>query len=262
MSKYNPLTEFLMNQPEKERDITVSFDTLEKILGDILPRSAYSHRAWWGNEKNKNRSQAKAWLEAGWMVDSVNISKLRVRFIRMAGSPVSIKKTPIPTDKSITKTENRSIAQLSIKKKSEVGPEMKIVLVSCVKSKTNKPMPARELYTSPLFKKSSAYAEQIADRWFILSAKYGLLEPDRVIAPYEKTLNKMPVSERRSWASKVSEDLLIHLKPGDKIIFLAGIKYREFLIKPLEKAGCQISIPMEGLAFGQQLSWLKKQLDS
>ena len=57
MSKYSSLTDFLRNQPQELSDITVSFTTLENQIGDKLPESAYTYPAWWGNEKNKNRSQ-------------------------------------------------------------------------------------------------------------------------------------------------------------------------------------------------------------
>lgn len=137
-----------------------------------------------------------------------------------------------------------------------------VVLVSCVKSKRSQPSNVRDLYISTLFKGASAYAEVIGDRWFILSAKYGLLDPDQVIAPYEKTLNKMPVAERRAWAKEVFADLEPTVKPGDDVVFLAGARYRENLIDPLEQIGCSVSVPMEGLPFGKQLTWLKKQTNS
>ena len=136
-----------------------------------------------------------------------------------------------------------------------------IALVSCVKTKAAEPRPARSLYTSPLFTFASTYAEKISNQWYVLSAKYGLVDPDEVIAPYEKTLNKMPISERKAWAADVLESLKDFVAPGDEIIFLAGVRYRQDLIRQLESWGCTVSIPMEGLTFGQQLSWLKKQLD-
>lgn len=132
-----------------------------------------------------------------------------------------------------------------------------IALVACVKSKSAQPKPAKELYTSTLFKGTSAYAREVSDQWFILSAKYGLLKPDQIIAPYEKTLNTMPAAERRAWAQTVIRDLRKWVNPGDEIIFLAGKRYREYLIPSLERIGCRITIPMEGLTFGKQLSWLK-----
>ena len=136
----------------------------------------------------------------------------------------------------------------------------KVVLVSCVSKKDNKPCPAEDLYLSSWFKKASAYAKQIGDAWYILSAEHGLLSPSRMINPYDVTLNTMKSPERKSWARKVVEQLKPIFSPGDEVIFLAGTKYRENLIAPLEKNGIQISIPMEGLRIGEQMSWLKKQL--
>ena len=70
----------------------------------------------------------------------------------------------------------------------------------------------------------------------------------------------MGVGERKSWAKSVMSDLAKIVTPGDEVVFLAGVKYRENLIQPLEKMGCKISVPMEGLSFGNQLKWLKNQL--
>lgn len=136
----------------------------------------------------------------------------------------------------------------------------KVVLVSCVSKKDDKSRPAADLYQSHWFKKASAYAKQICDEWYILSAKYGLLQPTETISPYDITLNNMKSSDRKLWAQDVLEQLTNKINPGDEIIFLAGTKYRENLISPLNKIGVQISIPMEGLRIGEQMSWLKKQL--
>ena len=86
MSKYSPITEFLKNQPSDKRDLTVTYETLEKVLGFSLPKSAHTHRPWWANEKEGSHTQARAWMEAGWKVDSVDFSKLRVRFKRESSS--------------------------------------------------------------------------------------------------------------------------------------------------------------------------------
>src|SRR5258708_6886513 len=76
-------------------------------------------------------------------------------------------------------------------------------LVSCVGKKGAIATRARDLYTSDWFSKARAYVEVSRAPWFILSAEYGLLAPDEVIAPYEKTLNRMGVAERRGWAERV-----------------------------------------------------------
>ena len=136
----------------------------------------------------------------------------------------------------------------------------RIYLVSCVSQKQPSPAPARDLYTSSLFSKASAYADSTGQPWFILSAKYGLVHPDEVIAPYDLTLNTMPVAERRRWANGVLAQLAPHLKGIGAVTFLAGQRYREFLEAPLRSRGLAVSVPMEGLRIGEQLGWLTRQL--
>lgn len=58
------------------------------------------------------------------------------------------------------------------------------------------PAPARELYVSPLFKKASVYAEQTCDRWYVLSAKHGLVHPDVVLELYDMRLGSIPADRR------------------------------------------------------------------
>jgi len=136
----------------------------------------------------------------------------------------------------------------------------KIALVSCVSQKRSRPAPAQDLYISDLFRKASAYACLVADQWYILSAKYGLVPPDEIINPYNVTLKQLPAAERRAWASRVVADLRRVLKPGDHVVFLAGEAYRAGLIDAIRALGCTVEIPMEGLGIGQQLHWLKEHL--
>lgn len=131
-----------------------------------------------------------------------------------------------------------------------------IGLLSCVSKKRKAAVVAKDLYISPLFNKSRRYVEQLCDSWFILSAKYGLVDPEDVIAPYEETLNKKSQPERKKWAEKVWGRLQKRLKPNDTVTILAGEKYRANLLPYLEGLGCQINIPMKGLGIGRQLQWL------
>lgn len=131
-----------------------------------------------------------------------------------------------------------------------------IALVSCVSMKRPRAAAARDLYTSPWFRKASGYAEAVADGWYVLSAKYGLVDPGRVIEPYDETLNEMGSRERRAWAAGVLRQLEVVLRSGDKVIMLAGQRYREGLIGALRARGVQVSVPMEGLGIGEQLHWL------
>ena len=135
-----------------------------------------------------------------------------------------------------------------------------ICLVSCVKTKLNKTAAAKDLYTSALFTKNANYADAISDKWFILSAKHGLLDPEDVIDTYNETLSKVSVSARKEWSHKVYLQLLPLLKSGDSVIFLAGENYREHLVPLLENIRVNVQVPMRGLSFGNQLKWLNLKL--
>ena len=134
-------------------------------------------------------------------------------------------------------------------------------LISCVASKQSVPAPAQELYISALFTKARSYVKATGCAWFILSAEHGLLAPDQVIAPYEKTLNTMPIAARRIWSQRILQQLEAFIKPGDRVIFLAGTRYREFLAKGLAQRGVQVKTPLEGKRIGEQLQWLKEHTD-
>lgn len=114
---------------------------------------------------------------------------------------------------------------------------MKIILISCVSQKKHikegETLPAKNLYISTLFKKSWSYANKLdPDKIFILSAKYGLLAPEKPIEYYNETLLKCPASKQRKWA----ENILSQLKregcdlENDEFILLAGKTYYKYLL--------------------------------
>jgi len=131
-----------------------------------------------------------------------------------------------------------------------------IVLVSCAAHKRETPTRAGDLYTSPLFRKARAFAEAHGDRWYILSALHGLLEPERVIPPYNFTLAECSQREREQWAARVRDDLHRIVSPGSRIIILAGALYRAHLERDLPRSGYVVEVPMRGLGIGQQLRFL------
>lgn len=136
-----------------------------------------------------------------------------------------------------------------------------IGLISCVGKKRARTAEAKDLYDSPLFAKSREFVEQRCDCWFILSAKYGLVEPAEVIEPYEETLNTKSRTERDEWACRVWAALRQRLRPDDHVTILAGERYRESLVPHMTKYGCGVNVPMQGLGIGRQLQWLSRQLE-
>lgn len=138
------------------------------------------------------------------------------------------------------------------------GGEGTVYLVSCVSVKGAEPTEARSLYVSDWFKKARSLVERSGAAWFILSAEHGLVHPMTVIAPYERTLNTMSVHERRAWASRVIERMNLELPRAERIVVLAGRRYREFLMEHLRSVCSDIQVPLEGLGIGEQLGWLSR----
>jgi hypothetical protein len=145
----------------------------------------------------------------------------------------------------------------------------RIVLVSCGMRKRREPAEAQRLYTSELFEKSAAYARASFDRWFILSAAHGLVLPDTMLEPYDRSIAELTVPEQEAWARQVAGDLR-RLQPGTvatrgprlgaagaetTITLLAGRAYAEPLM-PL----IVVAQPLRGMRTDDRIAWLKQQL--
>ena len=139
--------------------------------------------------------------------------------------------------------------------------QRRIPLVACVGKKKSWALPGRDLYVSHWFQKASACVRQVADEWYILSAKHALVAPETVIEPYDETLTWMPAASRRAWARGVVDQLRGVLEAGDEITILPGKSYRENLAGTIREMGCSVHVPMEGLRIGEQLRWLNQHLN-
>jgi hypothetical protein len=141
------------------------------------------------------------------------------------------------------------------------GARMRVGLVSCSKAKLADAAPARELYSrSALFRGARCYVGRTCDRWFVLSAKHGLVLPDQVLEPYDQTLKDASPTERRAWSQRVLTQLGTELGDLQGITFEvhAGVTYLGAgLASGLARAGAFIENPVEGLSFGKRLSFYK-----
>lgn len=159
-----------------------------------------------------------------------------------------------------------------------------IGLIACGKTKLDAPAPAGELYTGPLFRMARAYIEATCDEWGILSAKHGLVMPQTVIAPYDQRIPRQKFERlwwRRNINARIRSRWCANAYRNDRpdghgshfvdwapelldvrFVILAGAEYRE-VMDPDRDWGCAIPFeaPMAGMQIGEQLSWLKRQLD-
>ena len=83
--KYAALKSYLASQTRAR--LRLSFDEIARFAKVQLPASAYDHPAWWAND-SKSHVQAKAWLEAGYRTENIDVAAQRVEFVRAPGQGV------------------------------------------------------------------------------------------------------------------------------------------------------------------------------
>lgn len=142
-----------------------------------------------------------------------------------------------------------------------------VCLVGCSKTKLPYAAPAKELYTSPLFKLGRAWAEANSDAWAILSAHHGLIEPDSIIEPYDITIDQripfghtrpLGVNEFATWFScRVQSWFGQFCTPTYRpdMVVLAGQDYCSMLESGPQKF--QLVKPLHKMEIGQRLQFLK-----
>lgn len=139
----------------------------------------------------------------------------------------------------------------------------KIVLLSCTKSKLDKPSQAQDLYSaSPMFKKTLEYGKSLKpDKMYILSAKHHLTPLTKVLEPYDLTLKEMGKDAKKAWGEKVINQMKASGMNLDKdtFIFLAGTEYIKPIIGSLNPSN--VEEPMKGKRFGERLKWLNSQIN-
>jgi len=135
-------------------------------------------------------------------------------------------------------------------------------LVSCTKSKEPHACRAEEMYVpSALFRKAWQYAGEHYGSRAILSAKYGLLLADDVIAPYDESLRDATAAQRFAWAKMVLDQMRRRLDMSEirDVYFHCPKAYSYPLAAVLEELGMQVHLPMKGLKQGEQLGWYGRQ---
>lgn len=139
-----------------------------------------------------------------------------------------------------------------------------LVLVGCVKTKNTARSAAKDLYSSPLWRYRRAYAECLGVPWYILSALYGLLDPDQRVDTYDRALSDLRVEDRRAWSTLVLDELKLRVPlMRNKLIEIhAGGTYVNHGLKAgLRDARAVVHRPLARIAgVGRQLAWYRERL--
>jgi DNA-binding XRE family transcriptional regulator len=105
-SKYYPLFEYLRQQPDAV-PLELNFAEVEATLGQPLPPTALSTRAWWANSRT---AQGRAWQEAGWLVDDVDFEQKVVVF---RPARITYRVTPVRKFKGWTSQQIKTLREFT-----------------------------------------------------------------------------------------------------------------------------------------------------
>jgi hypothetical protein len=128
-----------------------------------------------------------------------------------------------------------------------------LVVVPCGAAKIWKrnagagPTQAKHAYAGTPFKINREYAQSFADRWVILSAKYGFIDPEFVIpGDYNVTFND-PATGAISVTELRSQVQALGLGGFDRVVALGSRKYASNVEQAFEGFGPRVSSPVAGL---------------
>jgi hypothetical protein len=143
-----------------------------------------------------------------------------------------------------------------------------LVIVPCGRKKVwdkepnHGPAAARNAYAGVPFGLNRRYAERFGDRWVILSAKYGFIDPDFEIAePYDVSF-KLP-STHPIGADELRRQLP-RLEPEGYgvVVGLGGGSYRKAIEAAFEPFKVKPVFPFAGLPIGKMMQATKRAIES
>lgn len=146
----------------------------------------------------------------------------------------------------------------------------KLIIISCVGQKIWKKhpsaplfVPAQAAYVSTYFLAMKNYAVMTGFPWLILSAKYGLLEPDHPICNYDVEMggdgciSKESISGQVRHQYRLLQGKRMPLKDFKNICVVAGSKYAESVSPVYRDIGAIVSEPLTGCPIGVRISRLQ-----
>jgi hypothetical protein len=200
----------------------------------------------------------------------------RLRALVQTAAPTAGVLAPVAASMPSTREDARAaLLRLVATKRANAAsrePAPDLVLVSCSDEKLNTHdglAPASRVYTSPLFRLSLEYARTLVpdDRIRILSAKYGVLGVDELIASYDYRLRELSKREREAWGERVVSYLTDDFGRGPlNVVVLAGVDYVDAVRFGAWGRGWRFRLPFGAergtrLPIGRRLQWLRRAIE-
>ena len=142
-----------------------------------------------------------------------------------------------------------------------------LVVVPCGKRKiwdkypTAGPTKAEDVYKGPPFKVNREYAEKYGDRWVILSAKYGFIDPSFIISENYDVTFKDPSTKPISVRALKEQIKQKALDGFDVVVVLGGKDYADVVCNAFGGLKVRVKAPVAGLQLGYAMGAVRKAID-
>ena len=247
MARWSALTDFLATAEDTCR---LTWGELSGVVGD-LPPSAAKYRAWWSGD----RPHVRAWRAAGFRLEHVSLGQ-EVAFVREVGSSAISLPARVPSG-----TGHLAAGSFDADTPQEVPGRDRVLLIACSKGKLDRPAAAKDLYTSPLFRSARAHAQKMEARGSSCPQSTASSHPMSGWRPTTATCQRRPGPFEMhggsgSWSAWTFwwEGLA-----NRTVEVYAGSAYVKPIAERLTAKGCQVSLPLDGLAVGERLHWYTAQ---
>jgi hypothetical protein len=146
-------------------------------------------------------------------------------------------------------------------------PSGVLVIVPCGRSKIwdkkedHGPAAARDAYIGPPFKLNRRYAERFGDRWVILSAKYGFIDPDFEIPESYDVSFKLPSTKPIDPAALQVQIAEIGLHRHRAVVGLGGAAYRKAIKAAFAPFDVPVVFPFASMPIGMMMQATKRAIE-
>ena len=82
MDKYDLFGDYLQNLPMTTKQVTLTFEQIEKFIGQSMEPSARKYFRSWDNTGGTGAVRQNSWLHAGWKTIMVDLENEKVKFQR------------------------------------------------------------------------------------------------------------------------------------------------------------------------------------
>ena len=114
-SKYSGLTGYLKFRGAFTNIVKLSLARIDGLIGSNLPISAYRNEKWWSNISST--AHDRAWLDAGWEVQKVNLKEGYLVFKK-------VRQIPFKKSKRVRKKIDRPFKPVPVRKSKRKPPSI------------------------------------------------------------------------------------------------------------------------------------------